>query len=80
MGQWGKLDLRICAAREASWKCSSEPERALACARSTERCDCGAAWNQFECISSPVYLLRFPKLKCPLAVSVAEIPADVMTW
>jgi hypothetical protein len=55
-----------------------QPERALAGTRSSERCDHGAAWNQFEGINAAVYLWRFPKLKCPIAVSVAEIPADVM--
>ena len=36
------------------------------------------ASNRFECINLHAYLLRFPKLKCPTAVSAAEISAAVM--
>jgi|HubBroStandDraft_6_1064221.scaffolds.fasta_scaffold355900_4 hypothetical protein len=39
----------------------------------------GAARNRFEYFSLHAYVLRFPKLKCPTAVSAAEISAAVMT-
>jgi len=35
----------------------------------------GSAWNRFEYFSLHAYVLRFPKLKCPTAVSAAEISA-----
>ena len=38
---------------------------------------CGAARNRFEYFSLHAYVLRFPRLKCPTAVSAAEISAAV---